>query len=1361
MNARSLPAAAATISLRSQRNPRMPLPSDHRRFLLPLLLLLLLAPAAVHAEEDRIPIEAAMREFNARFNMMSKYNRDSDGNGVMDQYDDHVPGEWVQWPSCPAGGAAPPKPKDEFYGKTLSDEFAAQLVQALADAFYNERPQGLGTSPLYAYFIVDEEALASPPAIVRYGSTGHEVPAVHFVKNWGGAVVTSNFRSALSGLEQYLQELNATGQGGNASFTFRNGDTARIGAWLFSYEYHSSLSQLVDASDATGSFFLGLDAETLRSAPNGGSVTEDGIETIFASSPEDPNKDPDFTVPLEYDVEHQVIVDEDNFDLWHRNSVKHPFVVASAYDIIEDEDDGEFSTGTWGASGNWYSTGVTLSHSGITFQVQRGRISADLAFSTGTAVFYAEKVISDFPSSTTEQLKIDEAEAGDLYVSDKLLFQDVASSVKLPDLGPGYFDPSWGGYRYGNHSETAWMNPRYLLRDTPPFDTSADDGECEPVDVELDITWAGLGPDETPGEADEPADDSQAEVVKGVAFPGQCGCPMELKLGWVVESGMEIDEDASLTIRAKRKDGGEINEVVELYVSWQGQSEAVKEPLPHTFTVGGLSQGLAEPIDSVILRFKKIGDFDAIELTFEGPDGDQYEKDLVTLLPGACASCNASCTPEPSASEPGVDVSLGNSSASTSAGTLTFGASSPSGGLSSPSIWSVIGGSGSEVLRGPSGAIRQVHTGRRLVDITADSPGRHTVRSYHASEVGARGQDGFYDIQGQAFASLEIEALGTDAEGAVTRLLASHTDLEAGGTTRWVWDRIEDPQSGSGWGFAAGVDATGSPTSGLSRQRTTWSDPDADGRRTSEAVRLSPDGQTEVARTKKVYERFPWGEERVEEVSGPADAPSTRTYAYYDDAQAGSENYGRLKLAVDDGGLWTRTLYDSDGGVSEEIRPVGDNAYDDQVDIAALRAANVSTAYRRYDAELGDADSEVDGITRIAVTVSGVLERVSYEVGWSQSNPSETADPSVTEVWRIESVTADPESGYGSTTAFLDALLADADHLGHEVTKTQRWAGDQAEAYRVKRRELPDGRVVLYGYPSAGVTVVERGYPDASGDALVHGGRVMTTLSAGGEAVSTLTERIDPDVPGSGGNWFVVSLTKTLQADGFGRPLETGYFYGAEALAESSAAGMGVASYTTSQTYGCCGVETRTDRYGIVTSYTYDALGRTASMTRAAGTSGAVTLHYSYDAAGRTVKVEREAPGMSSPTVDGESDYDLAGRLTVQEDAGGKFTFYTYRDVNADGTTHDPATDDGPFWGRDAGVSAQRVVGPGAGDVDRQPRPDGADDDRFGAHRLVGGCSREHRGVVGGVLADGDGLRLGGPGVRVAELPRPGRADAV
>ncbi|MEM6855320.1 MAG: hypothetical protein AAF593_13015, partial [Planctomycetota bacterium] len=449
--------------------------------------------------------------------------------------------------------------------------------------------------------------------------------------------------------------------------------------------------------------------------------------------------------------------------------------------------------------------------------------------------------------------------------------------------------------------------------------------------------------------------------------------------------------------------------------------------------------------------------------------------------------------------------------------------------------------------------IRQALTGTLLMDLAADGGstlGASDIRVYHRPDPLPAKVNGLYPTVGLTpHRTGRVEALAVDGTGAVTRLLATWDPDGSAATAdqqRWVWEWVDEASGGPGWKMGEGVDASGDfSTAEAVETKVEAEEPDGRIRRTRTVE--FPSAGAPAAEVQELRESFAWGTELVERVADPDGAGLRTAYTYYDDEVGDGDDYAMMRSMIDENGRWEHYRYDASKRRRETIGQLGSNVYDPS-DLTALRAANVVRERLRIEPELNDADTSAERVERVRITVAGVLERSVYEVRWSQSYPGGSDDPSVYEVWRIDPAVADPEAAYADTEAFLNALLADADDLGHAVTKTRRYETGEAEEYELVEIEHADGRVSRYDYPSDGVTVVTRGYLNGAGTDVVHGSRSTSTVDVANNPVSTYVEMIDPDV--NSGAWFVGSLSKTLTSDAFGRPTSTGYYYGAEASAE-------------------------------------------------------------------------------------------------------------------------------------------------------------------------------------------------------------------
>jgi YD repeat-containing protein len=630
-------------------------------------------------------------------------------------------------------------------------------------------------------------------------------------------------------------------------------------------------------------------------------------------------------------------------------------------------------------------------------------------------------------------------------------------------------------------------------------------------------------------------------------------------------------------------------------------------------------------------------------------------------------------------------VGLGMLDDKTSAGYLYIDEDASSAALSTPAVLQAtvpVGDARLELIRtgGAGTPVRQVKTPFSLADVVTISATEYQISCYHAADVEKPGSL-WQPLAGKTpYKTITLLSPGGD----LNELRITETQ---GGVSRvrlFKWDTTE-----LAWELADGLSDPDIIGTAKSREvlREEWNGDQT--QRTETRILKEGDG-TVTSKVVQVYQKHRWGEELIQETvsAGPASNPDAVTdttlwhfYTSIDDSDAEHDNYGQLKAHVSDTGYWEHYTYGVDGELIRTIAQSGDQAYDDS-DLDALAASNVVTLHTSTSASLanvGDSGDEV--IQETIVQAPGLPASYHYVV--LVSGTTTVGSSRYYDTWDISCASADPLSGYASTTQFLDALFADADHLGHLVSKTRRYAatnssGDpQPHAFEVATTESPDGTMVFYDRSTPSTTVVSSGTPDATKTAIIFGTRQTTVVDSAGTVVSTLMERIDPDV--NSGQWFVVSLTKTTATDEFGRPTATAHYFGTEAAAEV-AQQNGTPAYSTSRVYGCCGIDESVDRQGLRTEYQMDALGRayrtSSGIIHSSGnpSSGYRETYTSYDAPGRATMSWLElSTGPANDVYDAGTDvllskttYDLAGRSLVEEDGAGKKTFYTYRRVVAD-----------------------------------------------------------------------------------------------
>jgi len=339
------------------------------------------------------------------------------------------------------------------------------------------------------------------------------------------------------------------------------------------------------------------------------------------------------------------------------------------------------------------------------------------------------------------------------------------------------------------------------------------------------------------------------------------------------------------------------------------------------------------------------------------------------------------------------------------------------------------------------------------------------------------------------------------------------------------------------------------------------------------------------------YEAFPWGEtNRVQQIIDPdGSRPQTNTWEYYDDALADGDNYTHLMRITQSSGYWERYEYDSLARMTKKVAQFGD---------AAMDASESQCRVTTYSYSSGDTQSQM-------TTVEALL---GQEVGRS---------------YRVDLPASTRQVVCQTPGADLNA----SDNL---ATVTTLFA-DGAFQGQTSMIQNPDGTVSVYQYSTnstSKTTTMWSGTPDSTGTNVVDGTMTVSVVDLGGNSVSNATYDV--------ASGLVLSSAVTTQTDAYGRPTVIQYNDGS----------------TETTQYGCCGIDSQTDREGIMTSYTYDELNRLSSVTRAG-----ITTIYTYDANGRTLTTTRQGTDNSQIRQD-TSVYDVAGRLIASTNALNHGTTY-------------------------------------------------------------------------------------------------------
>jgi RHS repeat-associated protein len=216
--------------------------------------------------------------------------------------------------------------------------------------------------------------------------------------------------------------------------------------------------------------------------------------------------------------------------------------------------------------------------------------------------------------------------------------------------------------------------------------------------------------------------------------------------------------------------------------------------------------------------------------------------------------------------------------------------------------------------------------------------------------------------------------------------------------------------------------------------------------------------------------------------------------------------------------------------------------------------------------------------------------------------------------------------------------------FGHSVdnnnlTNITCWFTTAPDKGRLKEMRHADGTMSFYAYGietnGFRTNIVRTGAPNGQADDIASGTITVTVFNQVGQVAERTV--LETNYNGTSGTSFVVAHEVSSDPDEFFRNRTTTYLDGS----------------TTHVTYSCCGVESTTDRDGVLTQYLYDDLRRVVGTLRL----GILTTN-TLDAVGRVIGVRRT--GTDSTTLSlGGARYDTAGRLLALTNALGGVTAIT------------------------------------------------------------------------------------------------------
>lgn len=324
---------------------------------------------------------------------------------------------------------------------------------------------------------------------------------------------------------------------------------------------------------------------------------------------------------------------------------------------------------------------------------------------------------------------------------------------------------------------------------------------------------------------------------------------------------------------------------------------------------------------------------------------------------------------------------------------------------------------------------------------------------------------------------------------------------------------------------------------------------------------------------------------------------------------------GRIHSQVSSDGSWTLYEYDSSNRVKSVTVPFGDTPpiLNDKKTVVGYNGRVRKTEYS-YE----PVDSRDDAST-LADEARAIIEKIGSDAfGWIEVSRNYSAHFVEGNIrTEISERAHSPQATYGAE--------------GNRRTISQYHINTQ-DAGRPIRRETPDGFVMLWTHEFTPSNVVIE---------------TMTVPVSATNGISFKTT-IERSIEGLRGD---ILREETYVLTDAGRELLSWVEYARDG------AGHEIKRITSDgkiveRAWSCCGPEWEKDERGIITDYSYDALGRQVTTTR-----NGITTFRMYDLLGNVTNETRFA---GSLFVSSSTGYDCAGRLVWSVGEDGARTEYVY-----------------------------------------------------------------------------------------------------
>ena len=346
-------------------------------------------------------------------------------------------------------------------------------------------------------------------------------------------------------------------------------------------------------------------------------------------------------------------------------------------------------------------------------------------------------------------------------------------------------------------------------------------------------------------------------------------------------------------------------------------------------------------------------------------------------------------------------------------------------------------------------------------------------------------------------------------------------------------------------------------------------------------------GNILVRKEIKKYQDLGWGDTLIHHQLDPDNGGEIVTYDYY--TGVNDNGYKQLEQVTSTRGPDLLYDYDSSGRISVEYRGFMNGPVNRTTSTGRIR-------YYYYTPMSGSGDNgsiKPDEPRRIVEHIDGQVIRESFLVlkpGYREEIVATTDGTSWNSSGNLRTITT-----LGTTGVSKDLPL---------------------------KIEHADGTLSLFTYTDNGngtkTTTTWIGEPNGGGTSVVSGTKTETLQGSSGEIISRK-------------QYDIASNKKTDEVvysnfDDEHRAQDIAYFDGT----------------TESLSYGCCGIDSFTDRNDVITSYLYDSLKRVTHETRLG-----ITTKTEYDPDGNILKVKRIGSDQSEMTLQ-TFEYGLDGKLKKQ-----------------------------------------------------------------------------------------------------------------